>query len=165
MIFTIKKGKHYSDNFVYKFFHFFNFASNIFYKVTFNQSCKYELEGEDKYDINKLIGFSRGLHHKESARFGWRYSSKDDCIELFAYCYVSGNRTYKKICNIELNREAILEIAKNKNYYTFRVFQGISTYVFTIDSESKFPFGYRLWPYFGGNRKAPHDMVIELEII
>jgi hypothetical protein len=165
MVFTIKKGRHHSGNFIYKFFNFFNFTSSIFYRVTFNQSCKYEIEGEDMYDINKLVGFSRGLHHKDSARFGWRYSSKGDCIELFAYCYVSGNRTYKKMCDIELNREAVLEISKVKNYYIFRVFHGISTYVFTVDTKCKFPIGYSLWPYFGGNLKAPHDMVIELEII
>jgi hypothetical protein len=30
----------------------------------------------------------------------------------------------------------------------------------SIKSNAKFFFGYELFPYFGGNRKAPHDISI-----
>jgi len=47
--------------------------------VTFTESCRYDLKTADQLDVNKLcgIGYLPG-HHKESARFGWRYNKEMD---------------------------------------------------------------------------------------
>src|SRR5688572_1651882 len=64
------------------------------FEVLFDSSCIYRnVIPENKYDINKLYGFSDcgSAHHQNSARVGWLWNGS--AIELHAYCYVSGVRT------------------------------------------------------------------------
>ena len=46
-------------------------------EVSFTESCRYNV-GKDQSDINKLFGFSVGMHHKNSVRVGWRYVPSAD---------------------------------------------------------------------------------------
>ena len=50
-------------------------------EVVFTESCRYNV-GKDQSDINKLFGFSIGMHHKNSVRVGWRYVPSADLIEI-----------------------------------------------------------------------------------
>ena len=160
MIFTINGGSHYSNNLLYKIFNFLNFKKKMTSEVIFDQSCKYDLGTADQLDINKLTGFSIGYHHRDSARFGWRYLN--DKIELFSYCYISGQRIYKKICDVNLDQPVKLQIVDNDNSYLFRVFVNNATYISKVDKNRSFGIGYKLWPYFGGNCKAPHAINISI---
>lgn len=161
MIFTIKKGKHYSNLFLYKTLNLINFRSFNLWTVTFNETCKYEFSGEDSFDINKLIGVSLGFdHHKESARFGWR--SIDGQIELSAYTYTEGIRKTQTICTVPLNIKVDLFLDAEGDYYRFVTVSEDFHREIKIRKKVPFSIGYSLWPYFGGNRPAPHDIQIEL---
>lgn len=163
MIFTIKKGKHYSDQFFYKMCNFLNFKKKIEYIVKFPHSCIYELNKEDQMDINKLFGFSIGLwHHQNSVRFGWNYL--DGKIILHAYWYEDGKRNNSFITRVPLDQEFKLSIFIEEKNYTFIVENLKNNHKSKVKVYRKenFLFGYSLWPYFGGNNPAPHDISIEM---
>lgn len=163
MLFTIKKEQNNSDGFLYKLFNFFNFNKKLEYVVKFNKSCAYFLNEIDQYDVNKLFGFSNGFfHHQDSVRFGWNYL--DHKIVIYAYIYENGKRISSYICRLELETENKLTIFVENDCYVFQVEKlktGLKSKV-KIFKSKKFTFGYNLWPYFGGNNAAPHDMSIEL---
>lgn len=138
--------------------------------VTFDKSAIYQFKTDDQYDINKLFGLSYGMHHTNSVRFGWRslgdYSSK---IEILAYCYVDGKRvdedgTNLFIAMVNINREYRYQINVNDNNYLLSIHDDKNEMVGQkFISHNKLPFwGYTLYPYFGGNRTAPHNITIKL---
>lgn len=166
-IFKIKKGKHKSVFFKPKF-HFFK---NQFCKrIEFNKSAKYQLDNIDQFDINKLFGISYGLHHRNSARFGWRWSMRMEKIEILAYVYRDGKRVNEwdeniYICDIEPNSKYNMEIKKENGYYNFKVENETLEKVYTLKiKHGECPFwGYELFPYFGGNNTAPHQIEIAIK--
>ena len=162
MIFTIKKGNHYSDRVFYKAMYPMNFYHYSSYEVLFDSSCAYDLGGPDQKDINKLFGFSSGLdHHKESARFGWVYNG--GLIELWSYCYVDGQRRSGYLCSLLMNEKYTLDlsVSGSETCYRFIVHHNDSLYhTSEVYKGITWDFGYNLWPYFGGNRTAPHDIRI-----
>lgn len=164
MIFNINKGQHYSG------LHFnLNWNKKVMTrKATFTSLCRYIFDDVDKYDINKLFGFSEGLHHINSARFGWLYNPNNDKIELHSYCYTDGvkslNNTY--ICALNIQESAILNISIVNDTYVFDVKSCTlgHTYQKIVKRGSNTKkLGYDLYPYFGGNKCAPHDIEIYLE--
>jgi len=163
MIFTTKKGKHYSNNLLYKLFNFFNFSKKQEYIVRFTDTCAYSLNEVDQTDVNKLFGFSNGFfHHKDSVRFGWNYL--DDRIVLYAYIYQNGKKNSTYICRVELETENKLTIFVENDSYIFQVEKlktGLKSKL-KVYKNKKFVFGYNLWPYFGGNNVAPQDISIEM---
>lgn len=162
MKFTIKRGKHYSNNFIYKIINFFNFKNSIKRKIYFDETSLYEDDTIDKFDVNKLVGFSMGFHHINSYRFGW--NCLNNKIYLYAYAYVDGVRVIKDMCNIELNTEHTLTIKVNGSKVVFMVFvNGKILSRVTLDKPKNKMIGYNLWPYFGGNKLAPHDIVISIK--
>ena len=71
----------------------------------FTESCLYDLKDEDQWDVNKLFGFSIGLHHNTSFRFGWRANLKTRTIEIVGYEYHDKVRQATiHICNIALRK-------------------------------------------------------------
>ncbi len=163
MIFLTKKGKHYSNQFVYKALNILNRERFLEYSVLFNDTCRYELPKEDQEDINKLFGFSLGFnHHQDSARFGWFY--KNDKIHLYSYIYDEGKRSYEFITNLDLNKKYSLTLIEYQGSWEFGVSrEGAISVIKKIDKKKSFCMGYRLWPYFGGNNPAPHDIEIYLQ--
>jgi hypothetical protein len=163
MVFTIKKGKHYSNNLFHKICNLLNFNKSVSYLVKFDESCTYSLPKEDQGDINKLFGTSIGLHHKNSVRFGWCWLNNK--LKLYAYWYDNGVRKSKEIQNIEINKKYFLTIENLDTQWKFVVigFTDDSKKELIVEkSKTKINFGYRLWPYFGGNQVAPHQVNIEL---
>ncbi len=170
--FLIKKGNHYA-------FHFpkFHFGKKNEFEVRFifNTGCKYDLGGDDNYDINKLWGVSFGLHHKNSFRIGWNSAGVDTniisphvmgdkSIALFCYIYNNGVRTYEQIGVI--NEE---NLGKWKVKFDFDNNRIALSNGFSDAAPKYFPFkfpkfkwGYYLFPYFGGNQEAPNDKIIYL---
>jgi hypothetical protein len=162
-IYHIPQAKHSSG------FHFGPHIQKKFlqYDVMFDKSAMYYHGDIDQYDINKLFGLSYGFHHKNSVRFGWRsvghYASK---IEILAYCYIDGVRVKEE------NDNLFIGIVDIDRFYTYRINVSENSFTFNIFNEGQvlgnkeithkgLPFwGYNLYPYFGGNRKAPHDINI-----
>lgn len=161
MEYEIKKGKHRSSGLKFGLTN----KSHFKWKANFSFDCNYNLGNEDQYDINKLCGVSTGWHHhKDSIRFGWTSDPKNkNIINIFAYQYVEGKRHDEWICDVQVCEEVYFSISI---YAT----KDLSFAIMTVNDESlylninKKPWSwkYKLFPYFGGNQVAPHNMYIEL---
>jgi hypothetical protein len=163
MIFTIERGKHYSDHFLYKSLNSLVFNRGLEYSVRFDSSCKYQLPKKDQQDVNKLFGYSIGLdHHKNSARFGWHwYWGK---INISAYLYRDGERIVLPMAKLELDSWYRFSIEAQEESDCFVISDSESTIaIANVERRVKFRFGFHLWPYFGGNNAAPHNILIQME--
>ena len=156
--YQIKSGNHRSGIFFRPFL-----KSRLSFCAKFSQSCIYNFNTVDQFDINKLMGFSRGLHHHNSARIGWR--SKEDKIEIVSYCYINKIRIQEETLAIISPEENIYcSIFDKKTSWIISV-QTISFYKkIEIPKDNVIKFGYMLFPYFGGNMTAPNNMEINIEI-
>lgn len=138
------------------------------YEYMFTNSCLYDLHNVDEYDVNKLFGFSIGWHHITSFRFGWRPLLDVGKIEIDIYEYHDGIRqTTIPITAIDINKWYKYVLVYSPTLCT--------TYTITSDDgntvENKVSFtlkksyglGYTLGTYFGGNEKAPHNIIIYQE--
>ncbi len=135
-------------------------------KVIFDTSCVYQIDGPDKYDINKLFGLYEGFDRKNSIRFGWRYLG--GVIEIFSYCYTNGDVKFKKITECYPKEELTMSMKINQDSYELEVLKNISgemikMVVKKIKNENKFDWLiFKGYPFFGGNTSAPHDMKINI---
>lgn len=163
----IKQGRHRSNKSGLKLHWERNSLS---YKVRFSRSCIYETnKPSNQKDINKLFGLSYGMHHTNSARFGWR-STKSGEIEILAYVYRDGERINEwdesiYIDRIEPNKDYIFDITVADGFYTFIIKSEDSSEILSatlIEAGKLFPLGYFLNPYFGGDETAPYTMNIKL---
>ncbi len=165
MIFTIKEGNHFSDQLCFKLSNIFNFSGSQAFTVTFTDSCAYKLESkQDQEDINKLFGFSCGWHHKNSARFGWSFVNRK--IQLWAYYYNNSRRSYTHITSLDFNKPYQLRLTALESCYEFIVDSDyVAVALLKVPRRGRKTIGYNLWPFFGGNNPAPHDIKINLEPI
>ena len=166
MIYKINKGKHRA----------WPPAPGLFWNkktlqrvVSFDISAKYDLPGtEDDEDVNKLfgIGYLPG-HHTDSARFGWVYNNASNKIDVYAYCYVNGERKIKFICAINLFKRVLMVLDVLSDCYCFSVVDPKWTNLvlgsIDVKKDHDKKIGYRLGCYFGGNQTAPHKITIEIK--
>lgn len=156
--YTIPKGEHYATNNSYKPFR----DRAVHFQAIFDSSAIYTtISGSNQSDINKLFGVSDGnTHHQlNSARFGWDWNGQ--AIEIHAYCYADGTRSSRLIGTAEIGK-----------IYEYSLMADSGTYRFNFDSrevrmtrtvrDSVFN-GYTLYPYFGGDEPAPHEVKVYLK--
>jgi hypothetical protein len=165
MIFRIPAGKHRARPFR---FGFWWRRTSFAWVVKFDESCRYDLQSDDQFDTNKLVGvgYLPG-HHKESARFGWRYWTERGEIELSAYCYINGQRVIKHVGFCEIGKTYRIELRISTDAYYFACDEKDGFYYRTngeaiITHGHRKRFSYRLGVFFGGNRTAPHEIKIDL---
>lgn len=132
------------------------------FKVKFDSSAIYKTKASgNQLDINKLYGFSdnNSTHQEYSARFGWRWHAGK--LEIFAYLYNAGKRSFSKIGEAEIGNVYNCSIKVDGNHYVF----SINDQSITVSRESttKSAVGYKLFPYFGGDESAPHQINIWIE--
>lgn len=156
--YKIYKGKQYCDRNIYVPLN----ISRLAFKVKFDSSAIYKTQkAQNQGDINKLFGFSDNntMHHDFSARFGWRWSN--DSLRLFAYVYNRAVMTFKELGTVDIGKENDCAISVSGNEYIFEL-NGVETKMpresTTVNAE-----GYQLYPYFGGDESAPHDISIWIE--
>lgn len=174
--FIIHKGKHYGGYLInllgFKFpLHPFPY----FYDKKFKQKvsiifkdASYVIEDDDKYDINKLFGLGFGWnHHDNSVRFGWLWNDVKKYVEVYYYWYDEKIRQYERVQysfyeGIEYKFEIVLNDNNwaMMNIYDFRDKVIGSKIIRNIDVKK---FGAHLYPYFGGNKTAPKDIVISIK--
>lgn len=135
----------------------------INFEVIFDSTAIYEtVDPINQYDVNKLFGVSDGgLHIKNSARFGWRWL--DGELELMAYTHLNGIFYFEKVCNLEIGKQYTCSISLGDDY-TFTCIDGVNPVTIHMKrwrnvSGSR----YYLWPYFGGDETAPHDIFIKIK--
>lgn len=157
--FIIGKGDHYSSPRKTSLFR----GDKITFKAYFNETAIYDLGDEDQLDTNKLYGTSDcgNFHQENSARFGWRWNNNQ--LEIMAFTHVHGKFYYQFIGPADLNKAFSYEIALSSDK---------SAYIFTFNGKSvsmergcrdSIIKGYKLYPYFGGNEVAPHEVMIKVE--
>jgi len=139
----------------------FKDGRHLVFDARFDPSCLYDpsLLGQDGADINKLYGFTdcNSLIHQNSARFGWRVV-QDQKIEIFSYSYSNGKVDYHSMGFTEPNKVDHYEIWAKYDSYYFN-FNG-AEYESDRSKDCVHGLRVRLYPYFGGNAKAPHRMEI-----
>lgn len=153
--YLIPKGKHYATSNPYKPVA----GSEMRFVVRFDSSCIYQTAlPENQWDINKLYGFADNdaHHHKFSARFGWRWS--EGALRLFAYVYNNGERMAKELAAVAVGKEVLCAIKIDSASYIFSVDE--KTERLPRQSKTAEARGYQLYPYFGGDEAAPHDVRI-----
>ena len=157
--YTIPEGKHSSGT-------FFNHPDNsrIIFDFILDESAIYQTEvPENQDDVNKIYGMSDfgRIHQKYSIRLGWRYI--DGQIELCWLRHEEGRHSSATIRTIETDEiyNAVINIT---TFYYQIVVDGDTTLV------RRRPEGYwgtvrryYLYPYFGGNEYAPHDITIKIK--
>lgn len=157
--YIIAKGSQSSDKSGFKSVS----VDSMVFEVLFDSTAIYTTQlRENQGDINKLYGFSdcSSFHHSNSARFGWRYHKNG--LELFAYTYAQGKRSFVSMGSINVNEK-----------YTCTIVAKNGQYVFYLNNENKTlmergcnsGLQFRLYPYFGGNETAPHNMNIWIKDI
>ena len=158
-VYTIPAGEHSSGSFIN---HPVN--SRIKFDFMLDESAIYQTEiPENQHDVNKIYGISDfGVkHQKYSIRLGWRYLNEQ--LELCWLRHEEGRHTSATIKTIEPN-EIYSVVIDIKTFY----------YIVIVDNDTTLvrrrPEGnwglirrYYLYPYFGGNEYAPHDIKIKIK--
>ncbi|MEO6675413.1 MAG: hypothetical protein ABIN93_18445 [Ginsengibacter sp.] len=158
--YTIRQGQQYCDQSKFAPIDY----TELKFVVKFDSSAIYKTKNStNQYDINKLYGFSDNdtLHQIYSARFGWRWSDK--ALRIFAYIYNSGIRSSKELGTIQIGTENNCSIKVTGGHYIFSFNNITDTLLRT--STINTARGYKLYPYFGGDETAPHDINILIKEI
>lgn len=130
------------------------------FKAKFYPNCIYTPQRVPE-QISKLSGISYGLHHNCSARVGWR--SDGSRIEVLSYVYTAhGQRSSQSLGFIGVDEWHEFKIRRVGTTVFLNMDNG-QIQSFTLFKPRK--IGYRLYPYFGGEIPAPHEMWIEVDIL
>lgn len=161
--YVIKKGKHNCKPLL-KFS--LVYEKWLQFRVKFTESCLYKYDDLDGQDINKLMGFSDGgLHTKNSARIGWRCID-GKTIELFSFCHVNSKMIYKYMTTVNIDEQVLVNMFVNDDEYMIDVTDSnfkMTTNRVKRGTKSNFKLDYLLYPYFGGDHVAPHNIEIYIE--
>ena len=156
-IYKIKEGKHKSTSKVKT-----TKKDNVHFEILLTESCKYQtLNPVNQWDVNKIFGFSDGGGHKNnSARVGWRYVENE--LKLMAYTRYNGDFYFENIRVVEPGVYYECRINCLPDKYEFIVHHD-TVYMdrYWIYSNRR----YFLWPYFGGDEVAPHDITIKVKLL
>ncbi|WP_246853682.1 hypothetical protein [Rufibacter aurantiacus] len=138
-------------------------ANSMKFEVAFDSTAIYSTKNpNNQADINKLYGMSDcgTFHHENSARFGWRwYKNK---LELHAYSYKGGKNTSTFITAIDLKKTYTCELTLTDTKYIYKVGDKTVEHERACTGEGK---GYQLYPYFGGDETAPHEIKIKIKVL
>jgi hypothetical protein len=175
--FTIKAGKHYHGMPPLSTLPWVG-AQSMTRTVVFDASCAYDSAAYNSADVNKLFGLSFGFGgvHGNSARFGWRWSMADQCIELLAYVYKEGKRNqdeqlrFPVVAKVELGQsvacsiEYTNEMEFGQAVFEFNAIIQGSHYQKTVNTNEGLPcYGLTHGLYFGGALTAPHAMTVQID--
>lgn len=158
--FVVREGEHYASPRLVQTLQ----SNTLSFRATFNESARYEFEEKSFQDSkNKLLGFSdcNSLHHDNSARFAWQWYNNR--VEIFAYCYVRGERTEKFIGTVNLNEENRYQLKLTDRNYIFQLNNQEPIHIERAETCERGVY-YMLWPYFGGTLPAPHDISISIQV-
>lgn len=158
-LYTIDGGEHFSEE---SHFRPIRINKKQSFWVVFNETALYTtLDPSNQGDINKLWGFSEFLFspHRSSARMGW------NCVggRLFLrpYSYAEGIRVMDPPgVEIPIGKEIHCSISLSPGQYIFE----IDEQVFTQKRQGNASCirAVQLFPYFGGQERAPHGILIQL---
>lgn len=182
MIYTVKQGEHRARP------NMFGIGYNrkrMKMMVRFGEFWRnHNPSGVDRYDINKVFGlgfasfgqilsallgfFSQkyvpdAIHHTDSARFGARYNSITDEVDIFDYCYVDGDKPRidpEAIARFKINTFYLMEIVITRDHYIFYVNDDP---VISVEKNHNKKWSYVLGMYIGGDTPAQVDVKTEMK--
>ena len=161
--YTIKEGNHYSDGHDIRA----NTLStcHLDFYATFNETAIYTLEGRHNFDLNKLYGFSdcNAVEHVNSARFGWCFNIARNALEIHAYVYNNGTLNYQYIADAVLNEPQSYSIYCVGDHYNFNFNGNLIT--MPRGHTEQHCARFLLYPYFGGDETAPHQVNIQIKLL
>lgn len=182
--FTLKAGNHYHSWPPFSTLPWIG-KQAIARHVTFSDSCRYDSAPYNSQDVNKLFGLSFGFGgvHGNSARFGWRWSMADKCIELLAYCYIEGQRNWDEqlrfpvVAQVQPGQKVLctIEAVRKKAFLgTTLAIEAGDTFLFSVEAGGQVfttevrrglldCYGLTHGLYFGGEQPAPHTMAVEID--
>lgn len=155
--YTIPAGSHFTTGSTFQPLD----QSVIRFKARFDSSAIYQTrDSGNQADINKLYGMAdcNSAHQQNSARFGWRWF--ENSLQIWAYAYVNGERKMSFITSVPLNSASTYELALGASSYDFKVDSSIVSLPRHCSARYS---GYKLYPYFGGDEPAPHDITIIIQ--
>jgi len=155
-VYKIKEGRHRSNT-----AYCTTKSNHITFNAIFDESAQYTSSNPtNQYDVNKLYGLSDcgNNHTKNSIRFGWRWLN--DSLEILWYKREDGDFSFGNITTINLNTSYYYTITLTEDSYILSV-DGIEVVVDRRCSETY--KRYYLYPYFGGDEEAPHDITIRIK--
>lgn len=158
--FAIEKGGHSSSNSLE-----WTRRDVISFEFEFDSTAVYETaDPVNQYDVNKLFGVSDGgFHTRNSARFGWRWV--DGRLEVMAYTHLNGVFHFEKICDAEIGRVYSGSISLG-DAYSFSCTDGAQAHLVSMERWAPVKGSrYYLWPYFGGDESAPHDITVKIRYV
>jgi hypothetical protein len=129
------------------------------FMVKFDSSAIYQASNaSNQYDVNKLFGFSdnNAEHQQYSARFGWNWTKEG--LSMYAYTYNNTVRDIKRIGVVPIGSENACSIKVISDAYIFTL--NGNSITMPRESTTLKALGYKLYPYFGGDELAPHDIHI-----
>ena len=139
----------------------FTTQSQLTFKAVFDSSCIYTtIDPVNQYDVNKLYGFSDcGSHHLiNSARIGWRWSN--DSLRIFAFVHNDGAMLIREITTAKIGSAIKCQITCLDGSYNFEA--NGKTVSLARHCSGNYT-RYKLYPYFGGDEFAPHDIRIQIK--
>lgn len=163
--FVCQKGKHnFRTKKWWKFFPFFTFKNQYKIAAMIYPNCRYDHGDYDQYDWNKLLGVITSWHiHHQSIRVGWRYDKLSDMYELSAYTYNDGKRDYLIIGKAKALTVLHFDIRIKKNSFWIQYnskHKASELFIIKRTTLWWWPFRVFAFPWFGGNKPAPHKMNI-----
>tara|TARA_R110002020_G_scaffold26793_7_gene86647 strand:- start:1811 stop:2365 length:555 start_codon:yes stop_codon:yes gene_type:complete len=157
-IYKIKEGKHRS---IFKIKYTKKNSFNI--QVKFDESAKYTSQyPENQLDVNKLWGVSDcgTTHSKNSIRFGWRWDLDQEQIEILMYRRLLNEFTFKPLGYVNPGDVNYMSLNITDSHYHMYL-NGVGDSMSRCCDNTK--RRYFLYPYFGGDEKAPHDITIKIK--
>lgn len=157
--YVIPAGEHYCNQPAYDTIN----TGTIKFRAIFDSSAIYQTKSENNQaDINKLYGMSDcgSMHHTNSARFGWVWNKNK--LEIWAYTYTNSKRNYEFVDTVSLNIFHTYEIVFTDSSYVFKLNDSFTQMPRACQKEAN---GYKLYPYFGGDETAPHEITIIIDDI
>ncbi len=184
MVYTIYKNWHYSFPRLISMW----FGDNSrYYQCKFESSCYWSpMRNDDDYDLNKLCGYQYGIFtvHKSSIRVSWVPNfDKAGVIDLYGYEYdksfIGHDSLY--LGSVVVGEEFNISIENLRQYDMNNKFMYGFYHIKLMDTSGNIKngikmknsinnsfwnkFGFRLFPYAGGNNVAIHKMKILVDKI
>ena len=167
--YTIKQGNHYANGLNFKLH---NNLHQLNFKAKLSSNCLYQfpdITGEhdaDNFDINKVHGVTWGLFNdNDSFRTGWNCGANNGLHQWYAYIHERGIMKYQFLFEEEPNVEVNFNnwFLRSNNLIGIERLDKSGSYEVPFNFEGVSEMGYYNFPYFGGNKVAPHLMNIGIE--
>jgi len=157
--YLLAKGDHYNH---LRRFSLFD-GNTLHFEFIFDSTAIYtSTKPENQADWNKLMGFSdcNSLHQTNSVRLVWRWYQNE--LQIGEYRYLDGEREYSLISTVPLNEKNSGRIVTQNDQYQITVNDVEVTRERSCTERNT---GYWLFPYFGGDETAPHNISIRVRHI